>query len=117
MRNSAINSKTDSSFKRTASRLADKYTWLRSISDALNINQQLKTITADALKKQKTEYTFDPLQYDIFIDNHSARLDRCLAYRREFFDLAGSAVKQCEEYEQFESQRDILKELELNRWV
>jgi hypothetical protein len=60
---------------------------------------------------------YDPLQFERWLNDVAMLLDRCLAYRREYNDLVGSAVRQALEYDFFNQQKASSEALEKATWV
>jgi hypothetical protein len=56
---------------------------------------------------------YDPYQIEALLSSASALLDRCLAYRREMYDLEEKAVNRALEYKLFLDQYDALLSIEL----
>jgi hypothetical protein len=107
-------------FSEIASSLQGRHTWLKPLVelDGLNLDKiigQALTEWRDAHKGETPEY--DPLQFERWLNDVGMLLDRCLAYRREYNDLVGSAVRQALEYNLFEMQRDSSEDLEKASWV
>jgi hypothetical protein len=78
--------------------LASRHKWLTPIVDLGNLDEFLKTVTKQYFGGT---FRFDPVLYESLLSDISAALDRCLTYRREFNDLASSAIRQALEYELF----------------
>ncbi len=57
---------------------------------------------------------YEPLLLDIVLKEASEALDRCLAFRREAYDLEIAAVKAVADYELFKKLADIEEKLDLN---
>jgi len=91
------------------------FEWLQPFDIDLNSDLVVFNRTDDLLKH--TLPPFDPYQVESLISSASTLLDRCLAYRREFYDLEEQAVRRALEYKLFLDQREPLEAIELAAYV
>ncbi len=95
--------------------LRPKYPWLKFLAEAPDLDEtlreELKGITPTDAR------AYNHRQFDSLLRDVSGLLDRCLAYRREYQELSGEALRQAMDYKFFDDQRQVSEELELAPWI
>jgi hypothetical protein len=90
--------------------------WLGPIADVADLDGDLLNILSSCVNNT-SRFTYDVYRYENLLSDVTTLLDKCLAYRREFNDLAASAVRQAMEYSLFKAQKDFLEQLEIAPWT
>ena len=88
--------------------LVSQSPWLQSFIDTAE-EQAIAT-----LKTRISSNPYEPLLIEPLLEDISSALDRCLAYRREAYDLDIAAVKAATDYELFLANSKTEQELEIN---
>ena len=96
--------------------LQPEYPWLKFLVDNPDLDVRLQDVVS-VLILDVAISAYNTRQFNNLLQDVATLLDRCLAYRREYQDLAGQALQQAMDYKFFTDQRHVSENLELASWI
>lgn len=97
------------------SEMSRKYAWLSALADDFDLDASLRRKTSEI--DQTAINPYRTTRFYNWMSDVSRLVEKMLSHRREFTELASSAVRQAMEYAAFEEQKTFSEELEVSSWV